>query len=145
MNHANQIIFDSLLAMTIAQVLKFIISSIKYKSFHTKALVSTGGMPSSHSALVAAMSFSIYLYQGVDLFFALALVTSLVVIHDSMGIRLEASKHAVLLNKIAEKIEMSSEEINEGRPLKEPLGHLPIEVLAGVILGVLISLFNFYV
>ena len=47
------------------------------------------------------------------------------------GIRLEASKHAVLLNKIAERIEMSSEEINEGRPLKEPLGHLPIEVLAG--------------
>ncbi|CCV66636.1 MAG: divergent PAP2 family protein [Paracholeplasma sp.] len=145
MNHANQIIFDSLFAMTLAQLLKFVISSFKNRSIYTKALVSTGGMPSSHSALVSAMSFSIYLYEGVNLYFAIALVLSLVVIHDSMGIRLEASKHAILLNKIAEKIELPTDEINEGRPLKEPLGHLPIEVLAGVILGIVISLFNFYV
>lgn len=145
MNHANVIIFDSLIAMVLAQVLKFLISSIKNKNLYPKALVSTGGMPSSHSALVAAMTFSIYLYEGINLYFAIALVVSLVVIHDSMGIRLEASKHAMLINKILEKMDLPTDEVNEGRPLKEPLGHLPIEVLAGVILGIVISLFNFYV
>lgn len=108
-----------------------------------RALISTGGMPSSHSALVTAMTASIYLYRGVDLYFAISLMVALVVIHDSMGIRLEASKHAMMLNQINEKLGLDVDHINKGKALKEPLGHFPIEVFAGVVLGILCAFLGY--
>ena len=136
MDYSNEIILNSIIALFAAQLLKFVTVSYKEKKPIYRALISTGGMPSSHSALVTAMTASIYLYRGVDLYFAISLMVSLVVIHDSMGIRLEASKHAMILNKVTQKLEMDVDDINKGNPLKEPLGHFPIEVFFGVLLGI---------
>lgn len=145
MNTAQQIINHSIIALLAAQFLKFITFSIKEKSLYPKALISTGGMPSSHSALVTSLTASIYLYEGIGLYFAISLTLALVVIHDSMGIRLEASKHAMMLNDISEKLGLETEHINKGKALKEPLGHFPKEVFAGVILGILISILGYYI
>lgn len=143
MDYSNEIILNSIIALLAAQLLKFVTVSYKEKKPIYRALISTGGMPSSHSALVTAMTASIYLYRGVDLYFAISLMVSLVVIHDSMGIRLEASKHAMILNKVTQKLEMDVDDINKGNPLKEPLGHFPIEVFFGVLLGISCALLGF--
>lgn len=143
MDYSNAIILNSIIALLAAQLLKFVTVSYKEKKPIYRALISTGGMPSSHSALVTAMTASIYLYRGVDLYFAISLMVSLVVIHDSMGIRLEASKHAMILNKVTQKLEMDVDDINKGNPLKEPLGHFPIEVFFGVLLGISCALLGF--
>lgn len=145
MNTAQQIINHSIIALLAAQFLKFITFSLKEKSLAPRALISTGGMPSSHSALVTSLTASIYLYEGVGLYFAISLTLALVVIHDAMGIRLEASKHAMMLNTINEKLGLENDHINKGKALKEPLGHFPIEVLAGVLLGVIISTLGYYI
>lgn len=145
MDTAQQIINHSIIALLAAQFLKFISFSIKEKTFQPRALISTGGMPSSHSALVTSLTASIYLYEGVGLYFAISLTLALVVIHDSMGIRLEASKHAMMLNAINEKLGLENDHINKGKALKEPLGHFPIEVFAGFLLGILVSIIGFYI
>lgn len=143
MDFSIEVINNSIIALLAAQILKFFSFSYKEKRPMFRALISTGGMPSSHSALVAAMTASIYLYRGVDLYFAISLMVALVVIHDSMGIRLEASKHAMMLNQINEKLGLDVDYINKGKALKEPLGHFPIEVFAGVVLGILCAFLGY--
>lgn len=146
MDFTNQIIQNSIIALLVAQILKFVTFSVKQKRPAYRALISTGGMPSSHSALVTALTTSIFLYTGVNLYFAISLMLALVVIHDSMGIRLEASKHAMMLNRINEKLGIDKiDNINKGNPLKEPLGHFPIEVFFGVVLGMLIAYLGFII
>lgn len=145
MDTAQQIINHSIIALLAAQFLKFITFSVKEKTLHPRALISTGGMPSSHSALVTSLTASIYLYEGVGLYFAISLTLALVVIHDAMGIRLEASKHAMMLNAINEKLGLETDHINKGKALKEPLGHFPIEVFAGFLLGILVAVLGFYI
>lgn len=145
MNTAQQIINHTIIALLAAQVLKFFTFSLKEKSLHPRALISTGGMPSSHSATVTSLTASIYLYEGVGLYFAISFTLALIVIHDAMGIRLEASKHAMMLNTINEKLGLETDHINKGKALKEPLGHFPIEVFAGFVLGLVISIIGYYI
>ncbi|CCV63688.1 conserved hypothetical protein [Alteracholeplasma palmae J233] len=142
MTDAIKIIIISLSAMVIAQVLKFFISASQTKKLDETILFSTGGMPSSHSALVTALFVSIGFYRGVTIEFAIALVLAMIVVHDSMGIRFQASKHAQDLNKIKEKLNLIDDQKQEVDRLKESLGHKPKEVFFGILLGVVVSLFG---
>ncbi len=96
--------------------------------------MSTGGMPSSHSALVAGTAYSIGLESGFDSpLFALAIAVAMVVVYDAAGIRRQAGKHARIINAIID-------DLASGHPLKEEqlremLGHTPLQVIGGVILG----------
>ena len=129
-------------AMALAQVIKFVTWSIKSKKFFVRALISTGGWPSSHCALVTALAFSTLalLDYKINLFFALAIVVSIIIVHDAMGVRLEASKHAEILNDINEELSEKGLVQLRKKPLKERLGHEPFEVLGGIILGVAVAL-----
>ncbi|WP_162150729.1 divergent PAP2 family protein [Acholeplasma equifetale] len=147
---AHAVIIITLSAMLIAQVLKFMIHALIYKKFDQSVLISTGGMPSSHSALVTSLVTSIGLFeyhdnQTVGYPFAIALVLALVVLHDSMGIRYEASKHARELNQIKLRLNLIENIDVEEKKLKEALGHKPKEVLAGIILGVVIALIGYLI
>lgn len=142
----------SLIACFLAQFIKFVIFSIRDKTPKWRLLISTGGFPSSHCALVVCLCTTLGMFQyhdfeSVDWSFAVALVFSFVIIHDSMGVRLEASKHAKILNNLAEG--MSNEEKRElgyGKKgqLKEMLGHKGIEVLGGIALGFLVGFLGFW-
>lgn len=94
-----------------------------------------GGMPSTHSAVVSSISTLVYIDYGISsVLFSITLIFSLIVIYDSMGIRYECSKQAKIIN---EKF---------GTDLKDKLGHKPIEVLVGIILGMILSyLFNYII
>jgi acid phosphatase family membrane protein YuiD len=146
MSDGTKIIILALISVIVAQVLKFIINYVKTRKVEATLLVTTGSMPSSHSSMVTTAALSIGLFVGFDdVIFALALVVALVIIHDSFGIRYESSKHARELNKIKIRLNLIEDIEAEEKKLKESLGHKPIEVLAGIAVGVLIAVVGYFV
>lgn len=126
----------AVLSWAIAQVLKILLTFIKQDKLDLSRFYGSGGMPSSHSSLVMALSFSIGKYQGFSsAFFALAITMSMVVMYDAAGVRRAAGKQAEWLNLL-----INHQGINPGEQLKELLGHTPLEVIAGAILGIAVGL-----
>ena len=129
MNSLKYIIIPFFIAI-LSQLVKTIIETIKYKKVNISRLFDgMGGMPSTHSSLVASITTLIYLNYGItSSLFSISLIFSLIVIYDSMGIRYESGKQAKTINNIL------------GTKLKEPLGHKPIETLIGVLFGIVLSI-----
>lgn len=134
----NHILRVSILAWFIAQVLKVIITLLKEKRMDFTRFIGSGGMPSSHSAFVVSLATSVGLKHGWDsTYFAISAVFTLIVMYDAAGVRRATGKQAVVLNKIINEIHQYKE-IKQER-LKELIGHTPIEVFTGALLGALIS------
>jgi len=134
------IILTTLIAWIIAQTLKVILGVLKEKRFNFRWFVGTGGMPSSHAAAVSAMAASVAMHTGLSSpHFALALLFAIVVIFDAQGVRRATGKQAEILNKVVEDI-YRTHHVKEDR-LKELIGHTPVEVIAGTVLGILVALF----
>jgi hypothetical protein len=135
----NKVFIVTLNSWIIAQTLKVIIGILREKQFNFKWFVGTGGMPSSHAAGVAALATSVGLSSGFRTsLFAIALVFAIIVMFDAQGVRKASGKQAEALNKIIDDI-YHKKGIKEKR-LKELMGHTPFEVLAGALLGILITL-----
>ena len=134
----NTTLWTAVLAWFVAQLLKILIDYTKTKKIDATLLYGTGGMPSSHTAFVCAMTTAVGLYNGFDTsLFALCCVFSLVIMYDAAGVRRAAGKQAAIINQLVEVIENTG--IKMDQKLKELLGHSPIEVAAGAVLGILIS------
>ncbi|XP_058101268.1 uncharacterized protein LOC131245681 [Magnolia sinica] len=127
------------LAFALAQFLKLFTTWFKEKRWDSKRLLGSGGMPSSHSATVTALATAIGLHEGTGgSSFALAVILAAIVMYDASGVRLHAGRHAELLNQIV--CELPEEHpLSNVRPLREPLGHTPLQVVAGAILGCIVS------
>ncbi|HHY81438.1 MAG TPA: divergent PAP2 family protein [Clostridiales bacterium] len=135
---SNKILWISLLAWFIAQFMKVIITIVWGKRLDLTRFVGSGGMPSSHSALVVSMATSIGYSEGFNSpLFALSVAVALVVMYDAAGVRRAAGKQAAVLNEIVAELQ-AHRGITEEK-LKELLGHTPIEVIAGAILGIIVS------
>ena len=136
----NFVLVTAITASLAAQLAKVIINLILVRKFIPERLWGAGGMPSAHSATVCAMTVAIGRYCGVhDTMFALALVLSIIVMYDAMGVRWETGKQAQVLNQlIAEWMEQGAQfwPILGDKKLKEMVGHTPIQVLTGAVLGV---------
>ncbi len=157
---ANPILSASLTSWILAQIIKTALHAIKAKSFNPERIVGAGGMPSSHSALVVSMVIVTGKVCGYSSpMFALAAILAGVVIYDAMSVRYNAGLHAKELNRMRRIIddlddeitqlsgadEDDIEELSEQKDLKEFLGHTPIEVIAGAMLGSIIALiFNVF-
>lgn len=132
-----------IITLVVCQTLKFTIESIVNKKIIWGRLFNgTGGMPSSHTSFSSSLTMMIGLKLGFDSpIFAIALVFTLIVSYDAMGLRMESGKQAEAINKIFDEI------FKDGNmsKLKEQLGHKPQEVLAGMCLGILSALFFTYV
>jgi acid phosphatase family membrane protein YuiD len=136
----NQVLIVSLLACFIAQGLKFIIELIRNGKVNLRFLVTTGGMPSAHSALVGALATGVGLTDGWSSpDFAIACLFAVIVMYDAAGVRQAAGKQARILNQILDEFFQDGNQLNEER-LKELLGHTPFQVLVGLALGIGISL-----
>ena len=121
------------------QIFKFITDFIINKKINFKRIVGAGGMPSSHSAIVMVITTMVGKNEGVtSSIFAVTLIFSLIVMYDAAGVRRAAGKQAHLLNKILETPGLSGVEVQE--KLVEVLGHTPIQVFVGAVIGVLIGL-----
>lgn len=121
-----------------AQLIKTIIHAIVTKKVDFTHLVGDGGMPSGHSATVSSLAVSAAMVYGLGSFeFAIALVFAIVVCKDAMGVRLETGKQAAIINDIVEAFNvLTSEEKLPDAKLKEFVGHTPLQVIAGILLGI---------
>jgi len=118
------------------QIFKVIWDLVKTKKFNFKRIMGAGGMPSSHSAVVTSLATLIGKNQGFDSpIFALAFIFALVVMYDAAGVRRAAGKQAKLLNKIINTPGLTTIQVQE--KLVEVLGHSPIEVGVGAIIGII--------
>ncbi len=134
----NKILWVSALSWLVAQLIKLVTEIIKKRRFDMSLLYSSGGMPSSHSSFVTSLATSVGFTRGFDsVEYAMCFVLAAVVMYDATGVRRAAGKQAEILNKFLENIENHG--IILDKKLKELIGHTPIQVLAGTILGVTIS------
>ena len=133
----NQYLLVSLSSWFVAQVLKTVLYALETKKLDWSRLFGDGGMPSGHSATVTSLSVFCGLNFGFDSFqFAATAILAIVVCHDAMGVRLETGKQAVKINELLEVFELlHPDKISEAN-LKEFVGHTPIQVIAGILLGV---------
>lgn len=132
----NKCIYVPFLLWFFIQTFKVIYDLIKTKKFNFKRIMGAGGMPSSHSAVVTSLAVLIGRSCGFNSeIFALALIFSMVVMYDAAGVRRAAGKQARLLNKIVNTPGLSNLQVQE--KLIEVLGHTPIEVFVGAIIGII--------
>jgi acid phosphatase family membrane protein YuiD len=132
-------LLPAILAWAIAQILKVGVVSVRKRHLDLRVLAETGGMPSSHSAIVAALTTSVGRLNGVTSdTFAIALIFSIVVMYDAQGVRRAAGLQASVLNRLVDDL-MAQRGIQETR-LRELLGHTPVEVLVGAALGIVVGL-----
>jgi len=140
----NYVLISALSAWSIAQIIKLPLEYILSKRWNWALLISVGGMPSSHSALVTATAFAVGLYAGFDTpIFALATAVSMVVIYDATGIRRQAGIHAMTINMLVD--ELLQGHLAPEKQLREVLGHTPLEALGGVILGLVVTILLWFV
>lgn len=134
----NRILLASLTAWLVAQSFKIVIGVFREKRFNFRWFLRSGGMPSSHVALTMCLTTSAGLQYGFDSgLFALALGFAAVTMFDAQGVRRHSGRQATVLNKILEDI-YAHKGVQEAR-LKELVGHTPIEVYAGSLLGILVA------
>ena len=120
------------------QVFKLVYDLVKTKKFNFKRIMGAGGMPSSHSAVVTSLTTLVGKDVGVNSpVFAIALIFSFVVMYDACGVRRAAGKQATLLNKIIETPGLTGVQVQE--KLVEVLGHTPLQVLVGAIIGIIVG------
>ena len=137
----NQVLVIAVLACLTAQGLKVVIELIRDRKINFRYLVTTGGMPSAHSALVGALATAIGQSMGWSSpEFAIACLFAVIVMYDAAGVRQAAGRQAKLLNQITEELFQDGHNFNEEK-LKELLGHTPFQVLVGLMLGIVISMF----
>lgn len=129
----------------IAQVVKTIIYLIINKEFDIRRLFGDGGMPSGHSATVTSLAVITALVRGPGSFeFAIACILAIIVCHDATGVRLETEKQAFIINEMVKLFsELSEEKLPEVK-LKKFVGHTPVQVAAGVILGTVNALAMYF-
>ena len=128
-----------IVAWSICQIAKVTLVSIRQRRLNLRALADTGGMPSSHSAIVMGLTAAIGKYSGVTSApFAIALIFSFVVMYDAAGLRRAAGRQAEVLNRLVEDL-VHMRGVQEQR-LRELLGHTPVEVLVGAVIGIAVGL-----
>jgi len=129
-----------------AQVLKTIIYTIINKKLDPTRLVGDGGMPSGHSATVTSIAMLIGLVRGTgSVEFAISLILAIIVCHDATGVRRETEKQAYIINELVKAFEELSEDKLPEVKLKQFVGHTPIQVLAGITLGIINAVIMYFV
>lgn len=132
----NRVLWIAILCWLSAQVLKVIFYAIQNRRFSFERMVGAGGMPSSHSSTVCGLTVAVGRTCGLSSpVFAVALVVAAVVMYDATGVRRAAGEQAKVLNRLILEQDWSQAQKN----LKEFLGHTPLEVLAGALLGILLG------
>ena len=135
---SNRFVQVGFLAWAVAQALKVILTLIISKKFDSSRMWGSGGMPSSHSSTTCALMMMIGFSEGFDsAIFAMAFAFSAIVMYDAAGVRRSTGKNAAVLNRLIDRL--ANDGTFDEEHLKELVGHTPIQVLAGALLGILIG------
>lgn len=138
----NKILIAALAAWLLAQLVKMILYGIMNREFRLERLIGSGGMPSSHAALVCALTVAVLKQYGIGSFeFAISFVLAVVVLHDARGVRLETGKQAVTITAIIQHLVKQGEDLDLPElELKELIGHTALQVLVGSLMGIGVGL-----
>lgn len=137
---SNKIFWSAVIGWLAAQIIKTLLHMILTRSFQAERLVGSGGMPSSHSATVCALSASSGLLYGFGSFeFAVTAILAIIVMYDAIGVRRETGRQSKVLNEMIDLFSHMGEDVSAQEKLKEFIGHTPLQVLAGAILGILLA------
>lgn len=139
----NRVLLSAATGWAVAQIMKTIIHGLLEGEWKLERMVGSGGMPSSHAATVCALvTAAAYNFGPGSFEFTISFLLAIIVLHDARGVRLETGKQAELLNEIVKYLRM--EEGHTALPekeLKELIGHTPIQVGAGMVIGVIVGIF----
>ena len=139
----NYPLLSGLIAWLLAQALKPVIYFIVHRDWHWGLWLSPGGMPSSHSSLMVGTTISIGLFHGFDTSaFAIAFTISMIVVYDATGVRRQAGYHAQRINYLIKEL-LAGHQISDVQ-LKEVIGHSPLEVVGGIVLGFVVSIITYF-
>jgi len=134
----NKVLIAGLTAWLFAQIIKIPLDFLRTRRWNWSLLLTTGGMPSSHSSLITATTLAIGLYFGFDHpLFALGIAITMIVTYDAAGVRQQAGIHAQRINVLFDEL-MRGHPINQ-RDLREVIGHTPLEVVGGILLGLIVA------
>lgn len=135
----NKALMAGLIAWLLAQIIKLPLDYLYTRKWNWALLLTTGGMPSSHSSLLTATTLGIGLYHGFDNpVFAIAVAITMVVVYDAAGVRRQAGIHAQRINVLFNEL-LHGHMLNE-KDLREVLGHTPLEVIGGILLGFIVAI-----
>lgn len=138
----NKPLTNALVAWLSAQIIKFFIYAIMNREIRLERVFGDGGMPSGHSATVTALATTTFISYGAGSFqFAISALFAIVVMHDASGVRLEAGKHAKAINEIFEMLETFNSDTDDVKmnKLRELVGHTPLQVICGALLGFVVA------
>ena len=134
----NKALIAGLTAWLLAQIIKLPLDYFRTRKWNWSLMLTTGGMQSSHSSLMTATVFAIGLYHGfADPVFALGVAITMVVVYDAAGVRQQAGIHAQRINVLFDEL-LHGHPVNQ-RDLREVLGHTPLEVAGGILLGLVVG------
>lgn len=141
---ANKVFITALVGWFVAQLLKVLLVLIINKRIDWSRFVGSGGMPSSHSAFVVALTIAVGYTEGISSpLFAVCAVLAFVVMYDASGVRRATGIQAKVLNKLVDSYEETEDIEISDEKLKELIGHSPLEVLAGAVLGIVIAVISY--
>ena len=136
----NQILISVIVAWALAQLIKTFLYLRLEGHFSAERLIGSGGMPSSHSSTVCALAVTAFFLYGIHSFeFAISFVLAVIVMHDAMGVRLETGKQAKIINAILMDNPFGLKGDVFDQKLKELVGHTPLQVVCGAILGIAVA------
>jgi uncharacterized protein len=134
---SNQILVIAVCTWGITQILKVIVILIQEKRLAWSYFVTSGGMPSSHTATVCALSTSIAMTVGVSsIYFSIAVVLAVIVMYDAAGVRQSVGQHSVVLNRIVKEFSFKVPKPEREKDFREFIGHTPFQVFVGALLGI---------
>ena len=134
----NQVLIAGLAAWLLAQIIKLPLDYFRTRRWNWALMLTTGGMPSSHSSLMTGTVFAIGLYNGFDSpMFALGVAITMIVTYDAAGVRRQAGIHAQRINVLFDEL-LHGHPISD-KDLREVLGHTPLEVVGGILLGLIVA------
>lgn len=134
----NRVLITALIAWGLAQILKVPLEYLRTREWNWAMLLASGGMPSSHTALMVSATHAVGLYEGFDsALFAVAVAITMIVTYDAAGVRRQAGMHAERINVLFD--ELLRGHIWDEEELREVIGHTPLEVIGGVVWGIFIT------
>ena len=136
----NNVLIIPICSWAIAQAMKVIIVLLRKKRLDLRFLVISGGMPSAHSAFVTALATSVALIEGLgSVAFGISVIFALVVIYDAAGVRRSVGQQSAILNRIIRELKERRPVTMLGHDLKEFVGHTPLQVIIGVLIGIVVA------
>lgn len=136
----NKVLVIPICAWAVAQLLKVFVTLVRNKRLDFRYLTASGGMPSSHSAIVSALATSVAMTQGLrSVAFGITVILALIVMYDAAGVRRSVDQQSVVLNRIVDEFKLRRPRAELERDLREFIGHTPFQVIVGAALGIIVA------